>query len=99
MSKEELFRKIYKLQQEADTYIEKVPTDISTSYIDNGFVNSILMIKDLLMEEVFGEHYQSVEWFLYEWQPGYEVRFEEKGANIYSIDEYIQWMKSVEGFE
>ena len=95
MSKEELFRKIYKLQQEADAYIEKVPTDISISYIDNGFINSILIIKDLLMEEVFGEHYQSVEWFLYEWQPGYEV----EGTNIYSIDEYIQWMKLVEGFE
>jgi hypothetical protein len=101
MKKEQLFRDIYKLQQEADEYIKKLPSDIKRSGIifDNGYFVPQMIIKDKLMEAAFGEHYQSVEWFLYEWEPGFEVRFEDKGAKIYSIDEYIQWMKLNEGFE
>jgi hypothetical protein len=65
MNKEQLFREIYKLQQEAEEYLNMLPADIKHSGIifDNGYVVPQMIIKDKLMEEVFGEHYQSVEWF------------------------------------
>jgi len=98
MSKEQLFREIYKLQQEADEYIDKLPSDIATSYVDNGYVNPQLLIQEKLMQAVFNEHYESVCWFLYEWKRGYEVGIGGIETKIYSIDEYIEWMKLNEGF-
>jgi len=101
MSKEQLFREIYKLYQEAEEYLNKLPDDIRYSgYIfDNGCINPLMIMKDRLMEAAFGEHYQSVEWFLYEWQPGYEVGVDGVETKIHNIDEYIAWMKLNEGFE
>jgi len=101
MSKEQLFREIYKLHQEAEEYLNKLPDDIKHSgYIfDNGYTNPLMIMKDKLMEVAFGEHYQSIEWFLYDWQPGYGVGIHGVETEIHNIDDYITWMKLNEGFE
>ena len=58
-----------------------------------------MIIKDKLMKVAFGEHYQSVEWFLYEWKPGFEVGIDGVETVINNIDDYIAWLKLNEGFE
>jgi hypothetical protein len=99
MTKEQLFRNMVALQTVANDYIKQIPTDIQDSFFDNGYVNTIRMMNDELIEVAFGEHYPSVEWFLYEWKPGYEVGYDGKFTVINNLDEYIEWMKLVEGFE
>jgi len=98
-TKESLFRKIYELNKQSDIYIKNIPNAISSVIFDNGYVEPQNKIKDILMEVVFGEHCESIEWFLYEWRPGYSVSYDGYSTVINNIDEYIQWMKRVEGFE
>ena len=99
MNREKVFRQIVKLHNEADQWIDKVPSDINAAFFDNTYVNALRMQIDLLMTACFGEYTESVEWFLHEWKPGYEVGFEGHTVPINSLDEYIEWMKVNEGFE
>ena len=98
IDKAKVFRELYRQSCERDFYLDKVPVDLYSSVIDNGYVNSIVEERDMLLKLVFGDHTESVEWFLYEWQPGYEVSINGQATAIHSIDQYIQWMKDNEGF-
>ena len=100
MNKEQLFRSLYKSHQRRIEWIDKLPKDIQQAFFDNEYVNALLEDNTLLMQSVFAEHYDSVEWFLYDWKPGAEVgQVGEEPVKIQDIDQYIAWMKSMEGFE
>lgn len=99
MNKEQLFRKLYKSHQRRIEWIDKLPRDIQQAFFDNDYVNTLLEDNRALMQSVFDEHYASVEWFLCEWKPGAEIgQVGEEPVKIQTIDQYIDWMKSVEGF-
>jgi hypothetical protein len=98
MNKEQLFRKLHKSHIEREEYADKVPSDLG-QFFTNCYVNSIWQDYDLLSRAAFGEHYDSVCWFLYDWKPGYEVGYGDVVVKIESIDQYIEWMKANEGFE
>ena len=96
MNREQLFRKLYELKQARFAYLDTVPRDIQSALFDNEFVNTLDTTIQILIEKVFGESY-GIEWFLYEWKPGMEVGiFGEPLTPIYTIDEYILWVKANE---
>jgi len=99
MTREELFRKLYEEEVKRNKWFKSLPLDINSAFFDNEYVNSLYNDNSMLIEKVFDEYAESVSWFLYEWKPGYEVEFNGKTTKINNIDEYIKWMKSVEGFE
>ena len=99
MNKEKIFRELYEGSVKRDEWFDKLPRDINTAFIDNGYVNNLLMERDMLMSIVMGEHLEAVEWFLYEWRPGMVVGANGVTTKIHNIDEYIDWMKKNEGFE
>jgi hypothetical protein len=99
MSKENIFRYLHNNMVKRDEYLYEVPSDINGFIFDNGYVNSLLDDYDTMLKVIFDEHAEAIGWFLYEWKPGYEVEFDGKTSKIYDIDGYIDWMKSVEGFE
>lgn len=98
MNKERLFRELVDQSNTRDKYLESVPSDLFNSVIDNAYVNSITEERDMMLKMIFGEHAEAVEWFLYEWQPGYEVSCNGVTIAIHSIDAYIHWMQENEGF-
>ena len=99
MNKERIFRELVKNDQQRTAYLEKVPSDLHDVVIFNGYVDNLLHERDMLIRLIFGEHSEAVEWFLYEWKPGYEVGVNGVTGNINSLDDYIEWMKTNEGFE
>jgi len=99
MNREKIFRKLYAEQLRRDKWLDNVPSDINDVFFNNEYVDSLYSVNSLLMDEVFDEYAESVSWFLYEWKPGYEVEVDGKTTKINNIDDYIDWMKSVEGFE
>jgi hypothetical protein len=99
LTKEKLFRELYKSSKERDAYIDAIPNDIKSAFFDNSYVNSALMDLDMLIYYVFGDFAESIFWFLNEWEPGFEVSFNEETAIINNIDEYIVWLKNVEIWE
>ena len=99
MNKEKLFRKLVENNADRDAYFMSIPADISMAFIDNQYVNSLINERDIMLKMIFGDHTYSVEWFLYEWKPGMEVGFDGNMTAINNIDEYIDFMKTYEGFE
>jgi hypothetical protein len=103
MNKEQVFRKIVKLQTDADAWLDTVPREIKAAFFDNDYVNNLRMMIHLLMDQYFAEHVTSIEWFLYEWKPGSEIGYGDYGDTaltpIHNIDDMINWMKVNEGFE
>lgn len=98
MSKEQLFREVYKNSLIRDEYFKKLPADICMAFIDNEYVNNVTQERDMMLRLLFDEHAEAIEWFLYEWRPGSEVGFDTVVTKINNIDEYIDFMKNNEGF-
>ena len=102
MNKEQILRKLYKNKVKRDNFLdcpeeyrEVVSASTFTEYVD-----TLHHDYELLLEATFGEHHDSVTWFLYDWQPGFEVGVRDVDSTpIHSIDEFIEWMKLNEGFE
>ena len=99
MKKSEVFRKIVALTKEGNDFLDSVPNSISSVFFDNGYNNAQGLINDLLIDEYFGEHAGSVNWFLYDWKPGYEVEYNGQTTKIDDLDQYIEWMGRTEFFQ
>lgn len=99
MSKAQTFKYIYEQMQIGEQFTDSIPTCIRAAFFDNPLQESTQMICDILMCKYFDEHWESVEWFLYEWKPGYTVGIGGQDTVINNIDEYIEWMRENEEFE
>ena len=98
MSKEKVFRELYKNHTFRDAYLDELPDEFQNLIMDNAYSQSMWKDHYAMLDVVFGEHKDAIEWFLYEWQPGYEVGANGKIEKIMDIDQYIQWMKDNEDF-
>ena len=90
---------IYDLKKEADEWLSSVPPDIKDGFFDNGYVNAHYKMIDELLKFRFGEHYQAVEWLLYEWQSGLGVGVNDFKAIIYTPQDYYDYLIKHEGWE
>ena len=100
MTKEKLFRLIYKHTKDASNWLDTVPREVNTAFFDNPYIENHLIMVDMLINEVFGEHTPSILWFLYDWEPGFVVRGSgcETDTVINNIEDYIKFMQDTEGF-
>ena len=65
----EVVKRLKALNTEADKYLDKLPEDLLTFVYDNVHANCIGLKVDALAQTLFGEHYETVEWYLYEFEP------------------------------
>lgn len=96
-SKEALFRRIYQDHLDREAYLDSCPNEIHEFIMDNKYAAITGAQNAALIEHIFGDHSESIYWFLYEWKPGYEVGINGTTTKIHDIDQYIQWMKDHEG--
>lgn len=99
VNKERIFRAIVKNDQKRSDYFDSLPKDVCMAFIENQYVDNLLHERDMLIKLIFGEHADAVEWFLYEWKPGFEVGYDGNMVKIDNLDHYIEWMKANEGFK
>lgn len=78
-----------------DKWLESLPNEISTAFFDNTYVNTILNSAMDLFKLHFDNDtlYSDVEWFLYEWQPGFDIRVNDKEYVINNKADYISYLK------
>ncbi len=95
MNKEKIFRKLYQNQLDRENWLNSIPYEVQMVFWNTPYVDSYIRDRDMMMEYVFGEHLDAINWFLFEWQPGYEA----DGVPIRDIDHYIEFLKQTEGFE
>lgn len=94
MNKAQIFRELYNNSVAREGYIDRVPVDIRDAISSNDYSINLQLERDMLLKQVFGEYTEAVEWFLYEWRPGFKV----DDVAINSIDEYIAYMVQHEEF-
>jgi hypothetical protein len=99
MSKAQTFKYIYEQTIKGEKFIDSLPVSVRSAFFDNELQESTQLIADVLIRKYFDEHWESVEWFLYEWKPGYTVGIGGRETMINNIDEYIEWMRENEDFE
>ena len=97
-TKEMLFRRLYQDHLDREAYLDSCPDEIQLFIMDNKYAGITGAQNSILIQHIFGDHAESIFWFLYEWKPGYEVGFNGVTRAINNIDEYIDWMKQFEGF-
>jgi hypothetical protein len=91
-----LIRKLFELDRKQDAYIDSLPKDISSAFFDNAYVESIRRQNDMLVDEAFGDKAHWVNWFLYEWKPGYEIIANDKKYQINDIEDFIAYLEKEE---
>lgn len=95
MNKEQIFRRLHSEYVRRNEYLDKVPGDIDI--LGNYYVNSLLFENEWLVRQIFEDDTEAILWFLYEWTPGYEVECDGTSIKVESIDQYIDFIRNVEG--
>lgn len=93
-----LLREIYEKMYLGNEWIDKVPSEISGSYFDNPYVNSLNDVNDILLKAAFGDCWEAADWFLNEWQPGFECGINGNYFNINTPEEYYEHLIEYEGW-
>lgn len=100
MHKLDIFREIFRLHQEGDAWLDKIPEEVCTAFFYNPYVESLCKTIDLLTAKIFTEsEIEDMDWFLSEWFFSQGLKSDslvlnDKEAPINSIDDYINLLVS-----
>ena len=77
-----------------DEYLDKIPSDLQAFVYNNEYSESLentlsRALELLLTEDLYGE----LEWFNYEWRPGFSVWVNGEENVIRNIDDYWNYLK------
>lgn len=89
-----LVRKIKDLDTQAIEYINKVMYPIDCFILDNEYSNCNALIQSALLKQVFGDMYEDISWFLYEWKPGYTIGVGDVTYVINSEEDYYKYLET-----
>ena len=62
----DVLKKIRKINVDQDKYLDSIPRDLRSSVFDNKFAALEGSKNDVIMQSLFGDFYEDVCWFLYE---------------------------------
>lgn len=66
MTKTELLKFIREQQLLQDRWVDSLPQELSMAFVSNDYVDSLHVVNERLMREVFGEAFEDASYFLYE---------------------------------
>ena len=89
-----LLHTLMELRRKEDEWVESLPGEIRSAFYENVYVNNILLEFDHLLKFAIGDLYEDVQWFLYDWKPGYEIQVNETKHVIKTLDDYMRYLES-----
>lgn len=87
-----LLQYLVKSHKESHDWLEQLPRDIQSAFYENTYVNNILLDQDRLLKFAVGDLYEDIQWFLYDWKPGFEIQVNETEYIIETLDDYINYL-------
>lgn len=90
MTKREVFYRLIELELEGKDFLDSLPTSIQPHFFDTPYINSILKQRDVLVSAVFGNDAELIDWFLFEWRPGYKIKINGITTIINCADDLIE---------
>ena len=74
-------------------YIESIPKDIASAFIDNEYVNNIATSLDNTLEILLGvDLFDEYAWFVWDWKPGYTIEIQDHKYIINNIDDFMKYL-------
>lgn len=74
-------------------WLDNINSEIRTVFFDNSYVESLHNQVQLLMKQTFKNIYEEVDWFLYDWRPGFTITNKDgKDYVINNLDDFIQYL-------
>jgi len=97
-SKLELLRRIKELDREGQAFLDTIPLSlyyIKEAIFDNDYVGTTERKANACLEYVFGDYYEDVCWFLYEWSPEgcNTIWVKEKEYRILTEEDYYTYFE------
>lgn len=89
-----LLQTMMKLQKEEQEWLDLVPIEIRSVFHENSFVNKICIEHDHILKFALGDLYEDVQWFLYEWRPGFQLAVDYKSYEINNIDDFFNYLET-----
>lgn len=96
-----LLTDIRKLNDANDTYIDKIPYDISACIFDNTYTNNQYKVIDILFANIFADYIDDAEWFVYEFSPNLDrsIIIDDRKYVINTFDDFFDYMQKEAKFE
>lgn len=97
---EKLVRFLHARNQADAEYLHPLPSQLSEVLATNPLTESLYSQVALLSETVFGELWHDVQWFLFDWKPGFCIEITATATNpkrsytIQSIEDYLSYAKA-----
>lgn len=89
----QLLETILKFRNEGAEWVESLNSDIRPAFYENKYVNSILMEIDVLLKLAVGDKLiDDVEWFLYEWKPGFTIQVDDQTYEINNLNDFMHYL-------
>lgn len=89
-----LFRILYTEKQNRSEFIASIPRCICAAFFDNDYANSLEETLSTVLHTIFPSPILSdINYFLYEFEFGYEVHTEDKEYRITSLDDILIYFK------
>ena len=95
---ERLLRLAYNNITTGEEILSKNPRNYNTMLFEDEYVDNLLQFKDQLFDELFNYMFSThdmecANWFLWEWNPGYEIVDNGKTIIINDIEDYLKFKK------
>lgn len=77
-----------------NAYLDALPSQVREFIATNQLSEQLYAQRDFLCEAVFGEHWPDVNWFLFDWKPGFCIVVGTESAvryEIHTVDDYLAY--------
>lgn len=96
MSNFELFKEVVLRIEENNILYEKFknyPQNYRTFVWDDEWVEDTINMLDFILKKMFPEHWDCLEWFMYDWKPGFSAIMGEDGKEyvINNVEDYLKF--------
>ncbi len=89
-----ILKELYTIKLDKDTYMESVPTDLRSVFIDNKYIDLSDSATTIVLETLIPEILlKELNWFLYDWRPGYCIYAGNCNYTINSIQDMIKYIE------
>ncbi len=80
-----------------EAWLSSIPWSLREAFFDNEYVASFQGIINNLLEVLLPNECleEDVNWFLFEWRPGFTIFVADKDYVINNIDDYFEYIKEV----
>jgi len=83
--------------EKREVWISTLPWSLREAFFDNEYVSSLHGTISHLMEALLSSELleDDVNWFIFEWRPGFTILVADKNYVINDIDDYFEYIKEV----